>query len=490
MRTNWLFGPWSLLIASVCALPLVGDEPAKQPASPPGSPARLRALSLRLAAPAAQAAAAKPADEAPAVARDKAPAAVKPAEGRSASAKIILLDSESATEPATEPAPEAEPAGQAGASHEQVAAVEVRGKSGSTLQTLAAMPDGKIVGLVAPPRNAAIGIAGKGPSPSEVVLLSGRGKEVSRWTLSFTGQSVGVGPDGTIYVAGGGRLARYDAAGKLLAEVDVPHLAEVLKDKEALQKKAEEQLKQEQASFLNSKKLYEQIVSQLEEKKERTQAEETQLKAYKTYLDNFDTQAAARGQRKIDDVIKQITSRLRTVNGIAATEKDVYIACGELVGYGFAIWRMDADLTNPTRVLGPVSGCCGQMDIQASGDHFYLSENTKKRVAQYDRDGKLASAFGKSGRESDGLSFGGCCNPMNCRVCASGDIITAESEGIVKRFSATGEFLGLVGYAKLTGGCKNVAVAASPKLDRVYFCDLPGSRIIILAAKNVEAAGE
>jgi hypothetical protein len=141
-------------------------------------------------------------------------------------------------------------------------------------------------------------------------------------------------------------------------------------------------------------------------------------------------------------------------------------------------------------VLGPVSGCCGQMDIQASGEHFYLSENTKKRVAQYDRTGKLVSAFGKSGRESDGLSFGGCCNPMNCRVCATGEIVTAESEGIVKRFSATGEFLGLVGYAKLTGGCKNVAVAASPKGDRIYFCDLPGSRIIILAAKKTEAAGE
>jgi len=376
----------------------------------------------------------------------------------------------------------------AAATHEQVAAVVVKGEQGATLQTLSATPDGKIVGLIAPARHAPIGVSGRTAAPSEIRLFDSEGRQLERWSLSFRGQSVGVGPDGVIYAAGDGRVARYDGQGKLLSDVELPHLAEVLKDQDALKKKAEEQLKQEQQSLANSKKVYEQIIKQLEEKQARTEIEEQQLKSYKSYLDNFDQQAAAYKDRKIEDVIQQITGRLRTINGIAATEKDVYIACGELVGYGYAIWRLDPELKSAQRVLGPVSGCCGQMDIQASGNHFYLSENTKKRVAQYDRDGKLVSAFGKSGRESEGLSFGGCCNPMNCRVCASGELLTAESEGIVKRFSATGEFLGLVGYAKLTGGCKNVAVAASPKGDRVYFCDLPGSRIIILGAKKSEAA--
>jgi hypothetical protein len=404
--------------------------------------------------------------------------------------KVAEQPAAEATTVVVEEEPTIKPGAEASASHEQVAAIEVKGEEGSTLQTLSATPDGKIVGLVAPGRYAPIGVAGKSASSSEIRLFDSEGKETQRWSLSFAGQSVGVGPDGTIYVAGDGRLAKYSGDGKLLSEVEVPHLAEVLKDKDALKTKAEVQLKQEQLSFVNSKKVYEQIVKQLEEKTDRSPVEDQQLKAYKDYVENFDKQAATRSERKIEDVIKQLTGRLRMINGIAATEKDVYIACGELVGYGYAIWRMDADLKNPERVLGPVSGCCGQMDIQASGEHFYLSENTKKRVAQYDRTGKLISAFGKSGRESDGLSFGGCCNPMNCRVCATGDIVTAESEGIVKRFSATGEFLGLVGYAKLTGGCKNVAVAASPKGDRIYFCDLPGSRIIILAAKKTEAAGE
>lgn len=43
---------------------------------------------------------------------------------------------------------------------------------------------------------------------------------------------------------------------------------------------------------------------------------------------------------------------------------------------------------------------------------------------------------------------------------------------------------------KLTGGCKNVAVAASPEGDQVYFCDLPGSRIIVLAPVTEEDDAE
>ena len=50
---------------------------------------------------------------------------------------------------------------------------------------------------------------------------------------------------------------------------------------------------------------------------------------------------------------------------------------------------------------------------------------------------------------------------MNVRVGTNGDIFTAESEGLIKRYSAKGEFLGLVANAPLTGGCKNVAVAVT-----------------------------
>jgi hypothetical protein len=79
---------------------------------------------------------------------------------------------------------------------------------------------------------------------------------------------------------------------------------------------------------------------------------------------------------------------------------------------------------------------------------------------------------------------------MNCRITASGDVYTAESEGVIKKFNSKGEFVALIGTAKLTGGCKNVAVAASPDGDTVYFCDLPGSQIIILKKSTAPVAAE
>jgi hypothetical protein len=72
---------------------------------------------------------------------------------------------------------------------------------------------------------------------------------------------------------------------------------------------------------------------------------------------------------------------------------------------------------------------------------------------------------------------------MNVRCAANGDVLTAESEGFVKRFNSKGEFVSVVGKRALSGGCKNVAVASSPDGKLVYMCDLPGSQIVIFAEK-------
>jgi hypothetical protein len=179
-----------------------------------------------------------------------------------------------------------------------------------------------------------------------------------------------------------------------------------------------------------------------------------------------------------------MTSRLRIINAVAVSAKDIFIVCGEAKGFGFAVWRMDHNFKNPKQVLSGLTGCCGQMDIQVSGDKLLVAENTRHRFACYDRNGKSLGAWGRSGKDNEPGTFGGCCNPMNLRATGQGDIITAESEGFVKRFSPKGEYLGFVGVAKLQGGCKNVAVAVSPDNQRIYFCDQPGSRVIVLAKKK------
>jgi hypothetical protein len=166
------------------------------------------------------------------------------------------------------------------------------------------------------------------------------------------------------------------------------------------------------------------------------------------------------------------------------------VVTGEEKGYGFAAWRMDQNFENPTKVLSELRGCCGQMDVQAIGDELFVAENTKHRVGRYDRNGKRNQEFGTTAAKGNAEGFGGCCNPMNVCCGPEGEILTAESEGIIRRFSLRGEYLGLVGRVSLTGGCKNVAVSASPDGERVYFCDLPGSRIIVMGPVSDQAEAE
>jgi hypothetical protein len=120
--------------------------------------------------------------------------------------------------------------------------------------------------------------------------------------------------------------------------------------------------------------------------------------------------------------------------------------------------------------------------VQCCSNDIIVAENTRHRFAKYDRDGKELVTGGKRGKETEPGCFGGCCNPMNVRSCG-GDVLTAESEGIIKKFSSTGEFMTIVGTVNISGGCKNVAIAATKDESRIYFCDQPGGKVIILKKK-------
>jgi hypothetical protein len=368
--------------------------------------------------------------------------------------------------------------------HEQVAAVTVRGKEGNiTLQTLCVNAKGEVLALVAPPRPYGAPVKN---AFSEVHVLSPEGKELKDWKVDFHANSINTGADGNVYVAGDGKVAKFDAAGKALGQVELPHIAKILKDKEGIQKKAEEQLKSQKESFANTIKTYEDMIKKLEVKKaeDRTKLDERQLEQYKQIFKSFDETKKYYDKMKIEDIVNQITSRLRVINGIAASDKDLFIVCGESQGYGFAVWRMGLDFSEAKQILSNVIGCCGQMDVQVSGTDILVAENTKHRFAKYNRDGKALGAWGKRGKETEAECFGGCCNPMNVRCCSTGDVLTAESEGIIKRFSAKGDSLGIVATSKLTGGCKNVSVASSPDGERIYLCGQPNSQVVIFALKT------
>ena len=168
------------------------------------------------------------------------------------------------------------------------------------------------------------------------------------------------------------------------------------------------------------------------------------------------------------------------VNAIAVSEKDVFVACSETKGYGFAVWRLDRDLGEPKKIVEGLRGCCGQMDIQAHGGDLYVAENARKRVVRYDRNGKELAAWGESERQGV-VGFGSCCNPMNIRFGPGGELLTSESNlGRIKRFQPDGQFLGIAAEVAIVPGCKHVAIGISSDGKRMYLLDITRSHIVAL----------
>jgi ribosomal protein L24E len=379
----------------------------------------------------------------------------------------------------------------AGATHAFKKAVTVKTSDGNGVQTFCLDGRGRVVALAAPARYFS---GASGSSDSEVHILTNDGEPVTHWKVDFAGQSINVGPDGTIYVAGDAKIAKFGPDGKLLKRLELPHIAELLKNTKEIRKQAERQLAQTKRTYDQILKQYRERVKTLEAKPEGdlTRQDKFNLDQSRRVLKTFEQQLEQQmNDQNVDQVVKSTTSRLRIINSVAISKRDVFIVCGEASGYGFALWRMDPDFQNAKEVMRGMRGCCGQMDVQVDGDGVLVAENCEHAFARYDRDGKKLGQWGKVTRGDDVKCFGGCCNPMNVRCGPKGDIFTAESEGLIKRFSPQGDFVALVGKRPLSGGCKNVAVAASPDGKYVYFCDQPGSQIIIMEqkAKSVAQSG-
>lgn len=385
--------------------------------------------------------------------------------------------------------------------HKQVQEIKIAGSHGGGLQALTRTTDGRLVALIGRPRNEGIRPDEGNVSTTEICVFDDDGKELRRWNVDFAGQAITGGPEGSVIVAGDGNIGRFDGAGQLLLQADVPHLAAILADKNVLQKQAEEQIETQKKSTEQMKKAYAAQAKFLKTRIEKleaidsdamTAADSRKLKRLQQQLKAYES--INLGEREaevsIDSVMQQLVQRAATISGVTSNDQDVFVVCGEQKGHGFAVWRMDHEFKNPTRVLSQLGGCCGQMDVQASGSNLFVAENTKHRVGHYDRDGKRLQAFGARAGLFSSEGFGGCCNPMNVCFGPNGDIFTAESEGIIRRFSPKGKALGLVGRVTLLGGCKNVAVAASLDGEKIYFCDLPGSRIIVMGPVTDESEAQ
>lgn len=418
--------------------------------------------------------------------------------------------------------------------HKELTKVPIRGKDGKgTLQTFCIGAEDQIYAVVSAPVVYGADVENKVKGGGEIHVLSSEGKPVTQWITEFTPQRIAADPTGNIYVGGGGRLAKYDKAGKLLMEVASPHVEAVLKDKETLREQATEQLKEQKEQykqqveqFTKTIKGFEDQLKELDaaEKKEEAkdkpaekpadkpedkpaeakkparatiilgginqpgagqkQILENQVRQYKQIIKSYGTMVAQLDKKSVDDVINEITQRLQKIHAVTVSANNVYVTTAVTKGYGFAVWRTDMEFKDAKQIITGLSGCCGQMDVQARGDELWVAENSRHSVVHYSKDGKKLGSFGSRERESSGASFGGCCNPMNVCFTPDGNILTSESEGKVKCFTPDGKYVGLTGSAAVSGGCKNVAIGSSKDGKYIYFYDLGGSQIIILAKQD------
>ena len=173
-------------------------------------------------------------------------------------------------------------------SHRQATSVALRDSgSGATLQDFCLDRNGMVVALLA--KNSALGtigkLAGQDATKSQVRILDRDGKLVRNWDVDFAAQAINCAPDGSIYVAGNGRVANFDSEGKSLRQEDAPQVA-LLKDEDELREAAKAQIESEKESTAEQIKnmelilkdpkqieaLQEQYDQQLEQQEQASQA--------------------------------------------------------------------------------------------------------------------------------------------------------------------------------------------------------------------------
>lgn len=358
------------------------------------------------------------------------------------------------------------------------------------------MRDGRPVKLhtfcVGPDNNLWMCCDGNGKFPGAIMVYDGEGELLKNIPLSFVPQAINFSPEGTLFVSGSGKIARVSKEGEVDLQIDAPNIGNKEEALAALKKEQEKQLAEiRKASEAQLERIQEQIekisVAPEGEDEKAQKRRERRLKLLKNQLDQFKEMAAQNVQVMELNSADSFT-RWERSTGLCATDEDVFVSLPQLTGYGYGIWRLSHNLTDAKLIKDDASGCCGQLDIQTDGENLLIAENTKFQVGFYDREGKRLNGWGKRARNDDD-GFGSCCNPMNVRCCANGEILTAESSiGHIKRYSQAGEYLGIVGTAKVAGGCKHVAIGFDAARNWHYMMNEDRSHVAVLVPREMAPA--
>ena len=352
--------------------------------------------------------------------------------------------------------------------HRQAAIIRLAGDkaTSTTLHTFCLDPEGNL-------------LAGVTTDVGQIRKLDPDGNLLETWPLEVQPEAIAVGPDGALFVAGSGKLLKLDAQGTVLLEADAPHAGEARENREQIREQMRQQMERNRESMAKVLDRYQQQIDQLAAKaeEERTATEQRQLRSLQSMVERIQP---AEDEQAQDAMLERMIQSKLAASSISVTSSDVFVATRALQGYGFDVWRVDDRFENGQRIVSGLRGCCGQMDVQANDTGVYVAENARHRVCHYDRDGELVNQWGSRARTGV-EGFGGCCNPMNLAFNSGQDVYTAESStGRIKRYSASGDLLGLVGQVEIVPGCKKVSIAVSPDGSRVYMLDITRTHIVMM----------
>ncbi len=331
-----------------------------------------------------------------------------------------------------------------------------------------------------------------------ILVYQPEGTFVRSVLLGFEPQAINFADNGIPFVAGWGKIARLTKEGELDLVVPAPNVQSdeerqaysekqkksIVASRLRLQENQIERIRLQIADLEEQNKKLEKDSNgdgrQLERNEKRLRLLQTTLETQEEKIKTLEEETLSQLEDALDN------SSSSRASGLAVSPTDVFVSLNSSQGYGYDIYRLSHNLTEAKVVKKKVSGCCGQLDIQCDGTNLVIAENTNFKVATYDRNGKSVSKFGENVRSLKDdderiTAWGSCCNPMNVRCLSNGDVLVAESSiGHVKRYTADGKFLGLIGTAKIGGGCKHVAVAKALDRDWYFMMNTTANNISVL----------
>jgi len=278
-----------------------------------------------------------------------------------------------------------------------------------------------------------------GPT-SEIRVFDADGNYLESWSAPFQPDAIFARADGTVFLAGEGKLAKLSADGAVELERESPHAADMGANREAIREQVIAQAKQRTQMYAQQTENYDQMLKQIDKQlaevkkqiaeldqaaeaaaeeggsdeqnesvgltSERRSAVKNQMlerrlamqqrmkEQYEQSKKQWVAMAEQNKQPELteEQIERQIESSIQyklKASSISAREAEVYLATHAAVGYGFDVWRMDDHFTGGEKIITGLSGCCGQMDVKANDDGLFVAENSRHRVCRYDRGGKM-----------------------------------------------------------------------------------------------------